>query len=151
MGLENFLFFYGLLTFGQKSDVDEPRVDDDLRQQEAEGGDDVYEGSRRASVVPGVAHEAPGLGQEGRRVHRTGRQVVAEFVTVVGQVSDLEHERDEEKGEKHDAGPDEADEHVQLQIGLLPIGPGQGEVNHEARYALVNDIGLVGGMKKALG
>ncbi len=130
------------LTFGEESDVDELGVDDDLGQQEAEGGDDVYEGCRRPSVVPGVADEAARLGQEGRGIHGTGRQVVAEFVAVVGEVADLEEERDEEKGEQDDAGSDETDEHVQLQVGLLPVGPGQGQVDHEPRHALVHDVGL---------
>ena len=126
-------------TSRKEADVDELGVDDDLGQQEAESRDQVDEGSCGASVVPGVLDEPPGLGQDGGRVHGAGREVVAELEAVVSQVSNFEHEGDEVEGQEDDPGPHQAHEDVELQVGLLPVLPWQGQVDHEAWDALVDD------------
>ena len=73
-----------MLTLGEESDVDEPRLHEDLGQHEAEGRDDVDERRRGAAVVPRGAHEAARPGQDGGRVHGAGAQLVAQLVAVVG-------------------------------------------------------------------
>ena len=72
------------LTLREKSDVDEPRLHEDLWQHEAEGRDDVDEGRRGAAVVPRGPHEPARPSQDGGRVHGAGAQLVAQLVAVVG-------------------------------------------------------------------
>ena len=71
-------------TLREKSDVDEPRLHEDLWQHEAEGRDDVDEGRRGAAVVPRGPHEPARPSQDGGRVHGAGAQLVAQLVAVVG-------------------------------------------------------------------
>ena len=81
-------------------------------------------------------------GQHGGRVEGAGGEVVSELVAVVGKVPDLEHEADEEEGEEHHARAHQAHVEVELEVGLLVLGPGEGDVGEEARDALVHHIRL---------
>ena len=100
------------------------------------------EGCGWTPVVPGVANETARLSQDGRRVHGARRQVVAQLESVVGQVSDLEHERDEVEGKEDDTGPHQPDEDVELEVRLLPVLPWQRQIDEKAGNALVNYVSL---------
>ena len=100
------------------------------------------EGRGGTPVVPGVANEAARLSQDGRRVHGARRQVVAQLESVVGQVSYLEHERDEVEGQKNDSGPHQPHEDVELEVRLFPVLPWQRQIDEKAGNALVNYVSL---------
>jgi hypothetical protein len=68
--------------------------------------------------------------------------VVAQLEPVVGQVPDLEHERDEVEGQKNDPGPHQPDEDVELEVRLFPVLPWQGQVDEKPRNAFVNYVRL---------
>ena len=110
----------------------------------------MNEGRRRAPVVPRVPHEAARPRQDRRRVHGARRQLVAQLVAVVGQIADLEHEGDEIEGEKDDTGAHQAHEEVQLEVGLLPVGPRQRDVDEEAADGAVHEVGLEGEHQEAV-
>ena len=76
------------------------------------------------------------------RIERAGREIVTELVSVIGKVPDLEHEADEEEGQEDDAGAHQADIEVELEVGLLVLGPGERDVGQEPRDALVDHVGL---------
>ncbi len=130
------------LTSSKESHINEFSVDDNLRKNETEGRHQMNEGRSRTPVVPGVTNETPWLGQDGGRVHGTRRQVVAQLEPVVGQVPDLEHERDEVEGQKNDPGPHQPDEDVELEVRLFPVLPWQGQVDEKPRNAFVNYVRL---------
>ena len=88
--------------------------------------------------------------QDRRRVHGAGGEVVAKLVAVIGQISDLEHEAEEEEGQEADPGPHQTDVEVELQVGLLVLRPGQGDVGEEPRDALVDHVGLQGEGEEAV-
>ena len=76
------------------------------------------------------------------RIERAGREIVTELVSVIGKVSNFEHEADEEEGQEHDAGAHQADVEIELEVRLLVLGPGQSDVGQEPRDALVDHVGL---------
>ena len=80
--------------------------------------------------------------KNGGRIERAGREIVTELVSVIGKVSNFEHEADEEEWQEHDSGAHQADVEVELEVGLLVLGPGEGNVGQEPRDALVDDVGL---------
>ena len=76
------------------------------------------------------------------RVEGAGREIVTELVSVIGKVSNLEHEADEEEGQENDACAHQAEIEVELEVGLLVLGPGERDVGQEPRDALVDHVGL---------
>ena len=81
-------------------------------------------------------------GQHGGRVQGAGGEIVAELVAVIGEVPDLEHEADEEEGQEDDPGAHQAHVEVELEVGLLVLGPGKRDVGKEPCDALVDHVGL---------
>ena len=76
------------------------------------------------------------------RIERAGREIVTELVSVIRKVSNFEHEADEEEGQEHYASAHQAHVEVELEVGLLVLGPGQRDVGQEPRDALVDHVGL---------
>ena len=102
----------------------------------------MYKGRGWTSVVPGVPHQPCRSGQDRGGVQGAGGEVVPELVAVIGKVSYLEHEADEEEREQNDPGPHQTNVEVELEVGLLVLGPGQRDVGQEPCDALVDYVGL---------
>ena len=81
-----------------------------------------------SSMVPGISHESGGLSQHRRWIHGAGRKLEAQFVAIVSQIADLEHEGDKVEGQEDDTGAHQPHEQVELQVGLLPLRPRKGQV-----------------------
>ena len=93
-------------------------------------------------MVPGVTDEPGRSGEDRWRIQGARGQIVPELVSVIGKVSDLEHEADEEEGKEDDTSTNEANVEVQFEIGLFVLGPGEGDVGEEPRDTLVHHVGL---------
>lgn len=138
------------LTISEESDFYELGFNKYFGNDETKGRNQVDERRSGASVVPRVPHEPRGLGQHRWRIHGASRNLEAQFVAVVRQIANLEHKRDEVEGQKDHAGAHEADEEVELQVGLFPFRPRQGQVEEKPRHALVHDKGLEKDHKEAV-
>ena len=75
-------------------------------------------------------------GQDTGRVQWASGQVVSQLVAVIGQVTNLEHETDKEEGQEHHPRPHQAHVQVELQVGLLVLGPGQGNVCQKSKVQI---------------
>ena len=88
------------------------------------------EGRRGPAVMPGVPDEAfAGRGEHRWGVAGAGAQLESQLVPVIGQVADLEEKCDDVERKQDDAGAHQTHEEVELEVGLLPVGPRKSDIN----------------------
>ena len=84
----------------------------------------MYKWRRGSPMMPRVSNDPTGPGQDRRRIHGAGTQLVTQFVAIVGQIADLEGEGDEEEWHQDDPGAHQTNEEVEFQVGLFALWPG---------------------------
>lgn len=92
----------------------EPGLDEEARQEKAEGSDDVEEGRRGARVAPEAPGSAAAQGHRRRGIRRAVADTPTQLAPVVGQVSHLEDGGCQEHGEQQHGSPGQHDVGVEL-------------------------------------